>query len=363
MNEWKGLVTGNFLYEVGAGQEQRRDLAYLEVPAGTGVFAWIDYNADGVQQLNEFELAAFPDQAKFIRILTPTNEFIKANYITFNYSLGLNPRAIWNKADTKGFAKFLARFNYSTSLQTNRKALSEGRFAFDPFKYNVNDTALITLNTITAHTISFNRFSSKWGIDFNNLRNNGKALLTYGYESRTLRDWTAKLRVNFSRSVSMTLNGRTGSNALSTPNAQFDNRNYELSIRSLEPGIAFIRGTAFRLALTYKLEAKENKPQFGGETSRSHAFNLETKYNVLQNSSITGKFTYNNINFNAVNGNTTTVSYTMLDGLLPGRNLLWSLTLTKRLLNNLELNFQYDGRKPAEARTVHIGRAAITALF
>lgn len=363
MNEWKGLLTGNFLYEVGAGQEQRRDLAYLEVPAGTGVYAWIDYNADGVQQLNEFELAAFPDQAKFIRILTPTNEFIKANYITFNYSLGLNPRAIWNKADTKGFAKFLARFNYSTSLQTNRKALSDGNFAFNPFKYEVNDTALITLNTITAHTISFNRFSSKWGIDFNNLRNNGKALLTYGYESRTLRDWTAKLRVNFSRSVSMTLNSRTASNALNTPNAQFDNRNYELSIRSVEPGIAFIKGTSFRLALAYKLEQKENKPQFGGETSRSHAFNLETKYNVLQNSSIVGKFTYNNIDFNAVNGNTTTVSYTMLDGLLPGRNLLWSLTLTKRLLNNLELNFQYDGRKPAEARTVHIGRAAITALF
>jgi hypothetical protein len=53
----------------------------------------------------------------------------------------------------------------------------------------------------------------------------------------------------------------------------------------------------------------------------------------------------------------------MLDGLLPGKNYLWTVGVTKRLLNNLELRITYDGRKAGTAKTVHIGNAAITALF
>lgn len=364
MNEWKGLLTGNVLYEVGAGQEPKRDLAYIEVPAGTGQYAWIDYDNDGVQQLNEFEPAAFPDQAKFIRIFTPSNEFIKANYITFNYSLHLNPRAILNKTGLQGLQNLFSRLNLATSMQISKKSIAKNNFEFNPFQYNIADTALMTLNTVWLNTISFNRFSRAWGFDASNLRNSGKALLTYGYESRRVNDWSFRLRWNLSRSFLLNINGRKGLNALLTSNAQFDNRNYELDIYGVEPVVTYIHGVSFRMVTGYKYEHKKNGPVYGGEKAGSHSINLESKYTVLQNSALTGKFTFNNIRYRSVNGAAvTTVSYVMLDGLLPGKNYLWSLTLSRRLLNNLELNFQYDGRKPASSRTIHTGRAALTALF
>jgi hypothetical protein len=359
MNEWKGLLAGNILYELGTGQEQRRDFIYLEVPAGTGQFAWIDYNNNGVQELNEFEFAAFPDQAKFIRLLTPTNEYIKANYITFNYSININPRAVLTAGDLKGMKKFLSKLNIQSSLQINKKAISSGQFQFNPFKFDVGDTALISLSNVFLNTISFNRYSSKWGVDFTNRRNNSQTLLTYGYESRRLNDWIIKWRWNLSSSISFDIAGIKGLNALYTP--KFNNRNYEIDILTAEPRLAFIRKTNFRLQVSYKYDSKKNLPGYGGEKSTSHSLNTEMKYSILQNSSITTKFTLDQISYNSIPN--TTVSYIMLNGLLPGSNYIWNVTLTKRLLNNLELNVQYDGRKPGSSRTVHVGRAGVTALF
>ena len=97
------------------------------MPAGTGQYAWNDYNNDFIQQLNEFEEALFPDQAKFIRVFTPTNEFVKANYTTFNYSIQLNPRAVLNKSDIKGFQKLISLTNFKTSLQVTKKSIAKGK--------------------------------------------------------------------------------------------------------------------------------------------------------------------------------------------------------------------------------------------
>jgi len=366
-NEWKGLLTGNLLYEVGAGQEQKRDFAYLEVPAGTGQYAWNDYNNDGVQQLNEFELAAFPDQAKFIRIFTPTNEYVKADYNTLNYSVTINPRAAMKVSKLSGFPKLISKTNWQSSMQISKKTVARSNFELNPFKYGLNDTALITLSTVLLNTFSFNRYSGIWGFDVSNLQNSGKSLLTYGYESRKLNDWIFKIRANLNRSITFDVNTKKELNSLSTANAQFANRNYNIHDYLAEPRITFIHGTSFRFVTSYSYDNKKNDTAFGGgQKAVSNAVNFETKYNVLRSASITATFTLNNINFKSTqtaNDANSTVGYIMLNGLLPGRNYLWNLSFTKTLLNNLELRFEYEGRKAGDTRTVHRGTASLNALF
>ncbi len=359
VNEFSGFITGNVLYEAGAGQEQRRDFSYIEVPAGRGEYTWNDYNSDGVPQLNEFEVALFPDQAKYIRVFTPTNQFVKANYTQFNYSFSINPRALTSHFKRKKFADLIGRFNLQSTLQTAKKELSNGLVEFNPFKGAINDTSLITLSNIFTNTFSFNRFSSKWGMDISNARNFNKALLTYGFESRKFSNWTMKGRVNFARLYTFETILRFGYQSLFTPG--FNNRNYDIQNISSEPRITFTQGTSFRMQTSYQFVQKKNSILYGGEKAINNSFTIESKYNAVNNTSLTGKFTYTQINYNgAVNS---TVSYIMLDALLPGKNLLWNIDLTKRLGNNLELSFQYEGRKPAETRTIHLGRASLRAIL
>ncbi len=359
INEWNGFITGTTLYEIGTGQEQKRDFSYLEVPAGRGEYAWIDYNGDGIPQLNEFEIALYSDQAKYIRIYTPTNVFIKAAYIQFNYTINIHPKALSNNNNSNLWKNVISKFILQSSLQINKKTIVATTPLLNPFKDNIADTSLISLQQNTINTISFNRFSSKWGADISNINYTAKALLTYGFESRQRNEWIVRTRINFKRLYTFELVNKLSNINLYTP--KFDNRNYEINSISIEPKLTYTYLTKYRLQFSYSYTKKQNAIYFGGEKAISNIINAEAKINVLNNTSLLTKISMNNISY--IGKNATTVSYIMLDALLPGKNYLWTVELTKRLGNNLELTINYEGRKPANTHIIHIGRAGIRALF
>jgi hypothetical protein len=361
----QGAITTDVFYELGTGQEQKREFVFYEVPQGQGEYYWVDYNNNGQQELNEFELGLFADQRRYIKIFTPTNQYVKANFVQFNYAVNLNPQAYHDGKETlTPFAKFLTRINTVHTLQINKKQIANSLVQFNPFSKNVADTALISLTLLNTNTIYFNRNSLKWSADFNQTTSDTKALLSYGFENRVVSTNNFNTRFNFNNTTTIALLTSFGKNNLINDGAKFQNRNYQVRNFSIEPSLTYIYKTKLRATVGLAYSKKQNTID-SAETALKNALNLNFAYNALNAGTISTKFEYNTINFNAnyANAANTPVGFVLLDGLQAGKNYLWNLQFTKRLAGNIEVTAQYEGRKPGTAKTIHLGRISVRAIL
>ncbi len=357
---FKGMLSGNMLYEFGSGQEQKREFTYIEVPAGQGLYVWRDYNGDNLRQLNEFEIAQFPDEKRFIKIFTPTNQYVKAKYSQYSQSIAFNPRGIWNK-NVKGLKKALSYFFVQSSIQLQNRFLGrQGIEQYNPFIFSFDDSLLLNNTASFINSVFFNRFSNKWGLDYIQSTTNGRVLLNYGLDTRQNIEHLLRGRVNITKKITFTQRLKTGRQTFAS---QFlDNRNFNITQQYAEPAISIIlKNNQLRIGATYKYDIRVNTANTLGEEAVSHSGNLEVKYNMPSSGIFNTRFTYNNITYNGEANSS--VGYAMLDGLQNGRNFLWTASFDKRISKSIEMSLQYEGRNPGNANVVHTGRASVRAIF
>lgn len=355
---FKGAIVSTTYYEAGTGQEPKKEFSYVKVTDGTGVYTFNDYNGDGVPQLNEFEIAAFQDQANYIRVFIPTNEFVKTHTNQLNQVLNLNPAAAVNRE--KKIGKFFARFADQLSLRLDNKMLEENLVkALNPFLQNVSDSNLISTNSSFRNTFFFNRTSSIYGFDFSYEDNQNKSLLTNGFEARILNEWSANIRWNINRTFSLNLFGENGTKQ--NKSDYFSTRDFLIRYYSTEEQFNIQPGSSFRASFIYAFKNKHNTLNDLKEKSEQHTIGTELRYSSVKRGIISAKVNFIQINYNEEEN--TSIAYEILEGLKKGRNITWNASVQRNLSGNVQMSLSYDGRKSEATKPVHTGSVQVRAFF
>lgn len=356
----KGFISSSIFYETGYGLENKKEYYYLLVPAGQGTYAWRDYNGNGITEVNEFEISQFPDQALYIRVYTPTNQYVKVLHDQFSFSLNLRPSVFLKDSVSKAM-KFISRFATQTVYRVDKKSNDNGElFTFNPTDIRLSDSLLTALNYSFRQSLFFNQSASVFGMDYTFQNNLSKQLLTNGFQTRRTTSHEARWRWNLTRVWSINSANIIGRKSDSSD--FFSNRNYDIEFYDLEQKLSYQPSTAFRISALYKYSHKQNQIRDGGNQKAEHNdFGLEFKYNQLEKGSLTGKANFINIIYDGAEN--TPLAYEMLNALKIGYNYTWGLSYQRNLTNNIQISINYEGRKSPNSQIVNIGGAQVRAFF
>ena len=351
---FKQLIQSTTVFETNSGSIPQQEFTYLEVPAGQGVYTWNDYNSNGVQELQEFEVATYIDQAKYIRVYLPNRIYIKTHQNKFSQSLALNLNQWQNEA---GFKKTMSHFYNQTSFIIDRKIKNEGdNFDINPFN-NSTEKAL-GLNSSFRNSLFFNRGKQNHSMTYSYIVNQNKNLLSIG--SQEAKNSSNQLQYSHLYKNSWLFGFFTKTIQTSIQSENYPERNFEIKGYQLAPKISYLFSKSTSWDLFYELQNKEN--QIGNlETLLQNRFGTSFTYAGKNKLTMNGEISFYQNKF--VGNEFSSVGFQMLEGLQSGQNLTWRLLLQKNLTQFLDINLNYQGRKSESSQTIHTGNVQLRAYF
>jgi len=336
-------------YELGNGQEAQREFQYIKVTDGQGVYKWTDYNGDGIQQLDEFEIAEYVDLAQYIRIYTNSIQYIPSNKNQLKLALFVNPSVVFQSEND-----FLKRWNFNLSLNSQNSYFKREKvFVLNPFEKNEDQ---ILKNQSFLASAQFNPTEkSGWNGNYRFSSNSNLISANFSNEERDQLSNVVNIGYNFSKIFR--IDWENGLYQLQNSSQLFTSRNYELNNFETKPKATyrFTESIQAELSAAFRQKKRLDGEEFLKTMDLTGTLQWERK-----KTSVRANFSFINNDFTG--NNFSIVGNQMLDGLKPGKNQVWSLFLQQSINSFIQLNVNYEGRNSGE-KTIHIGSMQVKASF
>ncbi|SEC50173.1 hypothetical protein SAMN04489761_3167 [Tenacibaculum sp. MAR_2009_124] len=351
---FKSFLTLGTSYETTSGNIARQDFVYVKTEPGQGYYTWIDYNNDGEQQFNEFEVAQFQDQATYLRVALPNIRFVPTQRVKWKQSVTLNPQ-IWKAK--KGLIKLLSHFYNQTYVTIDNERLKEeGGFHWNPFQMDGEELLGLTFNI--RNNFYFNRSLQKYSWTYSYGKSRNKQQFSIGTQENNSLIHQLEFQHKLTKFWLFEAKGALSENQLQTENLA--NRNYNIQIKEVQPKLTFLYNKDHKFSFFYHLKDKENiEKDF--EKLQLQKLGLSYFFLSPKKNQLTADVTMFINNFSG--NENSPVGYQMLEGLQVGRNYTWSLLWNQKLTSILNLSLNYFGRKSEGSTTIHSGTVQLKAIF
>jgi hypothetical protein len=351
---WDQLVQVTTAYETTSGTIPQQEFTYLEVEPGQGVYTWNDYNGNGIQELQEFEVAPFPDQARYVRVFLPNQIFVRTHQNRFSQSLTLNPGQWQNE---KGFKKFLSYFYNQSSYLIDRK-IERNTDNFDLNPFSSSEESLLGITQSIRNSLFYNRGKQDHSVTYTYLNNRIRTLLTAGSQENKNSSHQLQYAYLLQKTWLFSFQGQTIESASYSDN--YASKNYNIEGYLVGPKISYIFSRNASWDIFYEYRNKENVI---GEMEMldQQRFGTSFTYSSEKQFTANGEFSFYKNDFSG--NQLSPAAYQMLEGLQAGQNLTWRLLLQKNLTQFLDINVNYQGRKSETSKTIHTGSVQLRAYF
>ena len=350
---FENFIHFSTLYETSSGVLPRQEFTYIKTEAGQGYYTWIDYNNNGQEEFDEFEIAKFSDQAAYLRVALPSIQYTKINRTKMSQSLHIDFGMLSKK---KKLLQFLSPFqNQSFVLIDLQKKRNKNGLHFNPFDLSNRNNLGLQYNF--RNSLFFRRGEQHYSTTYTHANTQNKNNLGLGLQENKLRSDQLLFQHKIGFYWLIDLHGALSS--LQNTSQNFEERNYLIETKDLRSKLTFKQTQTTNFTLNYDYVVK-NENLLGAHLT-AHKLGSSFQFSHPKKGALVSDFNFYKNNFKGDPNRAS--SYQMLDGLQPGNNYVWNVVFQKKLTKILYLNLNYSGRKSDQNIAIHTGNIQVRANF